>query len=213
MRIHTVVSESHRPLLALYEESLRRVEPDADLVVHGIAQHGTGAYFEEDFRKAMEKRLAVMRRVAAEEAGPYLWTDCDIVWLRPFLKTVRALLVDEDGRPCFQKHGVEADRWACMGLYAVFCGRDLVDVLDKVAGLMPHHPDDEQAMREYNRWNDWPWEYLPDIFWTQGILGRMWHPGDPLDAPADAVCVHASWTVGVESKLAMMREVMERNTA
>ena len=209
MRIHTVVSDSHRPLLALYEESLRRVEPDVELVVHEIGQHGTGEYGTDGYLPALLEKLDAMERISRIEDGPYIFSDCDIVWLRPFTGLMGSFIGSDPEAVFFQRHGDWTDHWACTGLYITPGGRYLAPVWAKVKALMQEiRDDDEAALRKLSGEAPWQWRYLPDTFWNHGMLHRLWVPGDPLPLPAGSVCLHASWTVGVAGKRAMMATAM-----
>jgi hypothetical protein len=210
MKIHTVVSESHKPLLDIYRASLRAVEPNAELTVHVIGQHGEGRYGTEDYNKALLEKLDAMEEISRNESGPYIFAECDIVWLRPFVATIKKLMDEAPGDVLFQQHGAESvKRWACTGLYATPGGAKLVPVWAKVKSLMPEIKDEEAALDAWSKKHPWRWGYLPESFWNHGFLNELWNPGDPLPIPADAFCLHASWTVGVQNKLAMMNKALE----
>lgn len=178
MRIHTVVSDSHRPLLALYEESLRRVEPDVELVVHEIGQHGTGEYGTDGYLPALLEKLDAMERISRSRTDRTS-SDCDIVWLRPFTGLMGSFIGSDLEAVFFQRHGDWTDHWACAGLHHPG-RRYLAPVWAKVKASMPEiRDDDEAALRKLSGEAPWQWRHLPDTFWNHGMLHRLWVPRRP----------------------------------
>jgi hypothetical protein len=168
-----------------------------------------GVYGTPEFVAYCRGRLRRYAEVCEEAGGPIVLSDTDVRFHGDVPSDLEAHMRVYDHDAYFQWDGPGGH---CMGFVLVRRRAAFARLCRQVQGVMREHPEleDQQALRylvvrEQVRASLGilpTWKY-----WTAGLRGRVWSPGDPLSPPEEILMHHGNWTYGVTHKLALLAEV------
>ena len=193
MKLVTVVSPSHQSLL---DRMTASCIGEYALKVVQIPQYGSGVFHQRGFTKAMLSKMIAIRDELSE---PLLYSDADVVFLRPSLSAVLSELALHD---CvFQDDGSHC----CAGLFAINNTKNSFCLLDAIIKRLAGNQNDD---RYDDQWilnlelKSRPLNYtrLSRKFASPyTITGSEWN-GSPMQIPPETLVFHANWTIGIHNK-------------
>jgi len=213
MRMYTMFTESHRRLL--YDYFLPSLIPGEYLLtVEQFPQIGDGTFGTPGFVETLRFTFDVLLgAVYANYGDVFVFSDCDVQFFGLTKNTLKEAVADCDV-------AIQADRNGslCTGFFACKANDTMEMVFKKCAEAMrtgcledgtplPHKRlGDQAAINAYKHLFKWT---LLDAnqFWSPR---QSWKPGSELNVPGNMLMHHANWTVGVDNKAAMLRQVSVR---
>jgi hypothetical protein len=220
MKLYACYTPSHRPLLEQHflpslpghwKDRNSNALFDTEVVLKQLTQRSPTGEFESDgFQVTCLDKVDFILEALARETEPFLFSDVDVRFYGPVVDDLLKCLGDAD--MAFQWDGERGRE--CTGFMVIRPTRHVLNfwrwVRDRMArtGEMDQdavHAVLEEKLFDLVRANT---VILPERYWTFGRDDKHWHPGMPVNPPADLLAHHANWTVGVENKLKLLEAVM-----
>jgi len=230
VRIYAFYTKSHEGLLN--DWFLPSLGDRFDLVLEFHEQEcDSGVFMSQGWNAAMLRKADLILRAIEENPGEiFVYSDVDVQFLDLHEAGVRELIGKRD--MLIQQ---ESPSWTvCPGFFIARANKRTRALWQQIKRELAVQQDkDDQrllnmflfrggiAARIMNklgvRKGPWypnalrlKWQYLPQTFYSPGIQqGKVWRPGQALCLPRDMVLHHASWTLGVENKIAQLDYVRE----
>ncbi len=169
-------------------------------------EHGT-----RDFNLCCLEKVRQWIEICSSASEPLILSDVDIRLYGDVSLDLCEHSAKHDHDAYFQWDGPSRH---CMGFVYARNPRKVAELLRQVEEVMLRHPDleDQQSLRLLLK------EDRPDIslgilptwkYWTAGLSGREWFPGDRLRVPDGLLMHHANWTAGADRKLVQLDAVYE----
>jgi hypothetical protein len=169
-------------------------------------QSVNGAFQSDGFQATCLAKVGYILEVLAANLGgdPFIFSDVDVRFYGDPTADLTQLLGNND--IMFQDDGPAG---ACTGFMVMRPTPRVLEYWRKVAERMrdTNQLDQDAANRLLETHFAPAWGLLPERYWTVGMKGVGWNPGDPVAPPADLMVHHANWTVGVENKLKLLEAV------
>ena len=198
MKLVTCYSESHKKLLNIF---LSSCIGEYEVKVHEIPQRGSGIYESPGFKESMIDKMKIIKSEATED---FVFSDIDVVFLRPSLQCILKELNSFD---ClFQDSGIY-----CSGLFAMKVNEKTIKFLDDWINTLETggFPQEEYALRHLIPNSGLAHGKLSHLFTNPFILrGRHWD-GTELSIPNETLVFHANWTAGIENKEKLMNMAIQ----
>ncbi len=217
MKLYTYYTPSHAPLFEGYFlPSLRQLYSERELPCEAscVPQvSDTGAWSSPGFNETTERKFDVLARACAESGGdPFLFSDVDVQFLRPFLDHLHPLLDGVD--MAFQEDRGEI----CSGF---FIARGTERVATFLAAVR------RRLQEEQHRWNDQIYfnelagairyrllprahYYTVGNYYTNRHGNHLWFQGDDFEVPREVRVHHANFVIGVPRKIQILELVRDR---
>lgn len=92
MKIHAFASLSHEPLISLWQESAK-VDPDIESIIHRLGIRSNGDYANAEWKDILKACFESTLDVFMQNEGNIIGiTGVDVVFLKPFVNEIRALM-------------------------------------------------------------------------------------------------------------------------
>lgn len=211
MRVHTFYTPYHARLVdEHFRPSAERHFGAANVACHLVEGSDEGDYGSPGFVRYCYDRLQRYADLCEASGEPLLLSDADVRFYGdvPADLEVHARAYAHDAY--FQWDGPGGH---CMGFVYARVPGAFAGLCRQVQGAMRGHPEleDQQSLRYLVARGQVRASLgvLPSPrYWTYGLGGEHWRPGDPLSPPVETLLMHhGNWTVGLPSKLAMLEAV------
>jgi len=196
------------------------------LILRELSQRSdSGAYASPGFRETCLDKLDFILEAISRETEPFLYSDVDVRFYGPVVEDLLACLGDAD--MAFQWDGPRGSE--CTGFIVIRPAEHVLRfwrrVRDCFEGYLQSGPPgdwrtDQEAAHEilgiqagvrtdvFLQNGGVRWRVLPERYWTYGRNDKHWEPGMPVNPPSDLLMHHASWTLRIENKLALLDAVL-----
>lgn len=207
MKIYACYSPSHKRLLQ--DHFLPSLPSDLEPhLLELTAQHGSGVFHEDGFSEACREKLAYLCEALAENMNgePFLFSDVDVRFYSG--KLAHTLLASVNTVDiAFQNDGPGG---CCTGFMVVRPNKSTESLFDKAWLRTGGVWDDQQITAQVLRETGFrSYLKLPNTFWTYGLQeGKRWEPGMRLNPPDGILMHHGNWTLGLENKDRLLKEVL-----
>jgi len=218
MRLVTYYTDTHAEMARQYVIS--RAWNFTDIrATHYQQTCPTGHFKSHGWDRCMLDKLDCLMRLPCDHE-PTLYVDSDVV-LMPGLaewceQQTREMLFDEI------RYSDDVVQW-CAGVMLFRCTTKVREWWRLVADLSPvwELPDQDviHQLRVQSRERNGVLPLLMSVLPSQRVCNwatignrSVWH-GEPFDVPAECLAWHANWTLGVASKLEMLRRVAVGETS
>jgi hypothetical protein len=211
VRVHALYTPSHSRLVEEhFRPSAERYFGAASVTCELVPDAPEGDFGTPEFTRYCQGRLRRYVELCEGGDGPLVLSDVDV----RFYGDVPTDLAEHAGRrdhdAYFQWDGKGGH---CMGLVLVWRRAPFAQLLRQVAEVVRADVeiDDQQALKRVVRAGRCraslgilpTWKY-----WTAGLGGHIWLPGDPLSPPVETMLTHhGNWTWGVPNKLELLAAV------
>lgn len=210
MKIQTFYTPSHSRLVAEhFRPSAERFFGQGNVTCQLVDDVPEGSYGTPEFAAFCQKRLSRYISICEEKADSLVLSDADVRFYGD---------VPSDLETCAAKYGHDAYfQWDgkgghCMGFVFVRCREAFVRLCRQMQEelLGNDHLDDQQALRRLvvGQKVQASLGILPTVkYWTSGLSGHIWLPGDNLSPPKTMLMHHGNWTFGTANKLELLATV------
>jgi len=189
----------------LFEEFFKpSLDPEFELHSTLLDIGGSGDFLSPEFIRCILKKIdLVLESLAANEGEIIVWSDIDILFLKPAVAELQKSINLSAKDILFQREGPSASD-INSGFFVCRAGRSVIDLFEKAREEMRLHPglNEQYAInRILPGFKALNWGYLPLAFYART---HGWPPG------SDIILYHANFTPGrdgVSQKIAQFREL------
>jgi hypothetical protein len=213
IKMYAGFSPSHKILFDKY--FYPSIKDNFELNIFSMPQECESAKFMSvGWKNTTNKKVEIIIQAIKENMGKLIiWSDVDIVFFEPIEKILINLMGDYD--LIIQK---DYKKYVCSGFFMMRCNQKTLDLWYNVKDCMMHTVHSDQAslnkLLSNEKFNDIKWNYLPDEFYNPGIYSdekdKKWLPGMEIPFPKNILIHHATYTYGVENKIAQLDYVIKK---
>jgi hypothetical protein len=210
VRIHALHTPSHARLAdEHFRPTAEKFFGAANVTCELVPGSPEGAYGSPGFNQYCLGKMRRYAELCEEAGGTLVLSDVDVRFYGDVPTDLQANVRSYDHEAYLQWDGPAGH---CTGFIYVVRRAPLARLFRQVLEVMLAHPEleDQQALKRLVTGGSAcaslgvlpTWKY-----WTAGLRGRHWSPGDPLSPPETILVHHGNWTVGVPNKLELLSEV------
>lgn len=219
MKVYTIYSDSHKPLFELFKAHLGDW---ADLHAHKAPQLCSGDYGSENSVAFWEYNLEYFIDICVSNTEPFLYLDCDVICLKDPTKDLESRLGTND--LLAQKDKFYSP--ICTGIMYIRPTWAIKSMLYYIRSprknrlgyhsQSPIHKygNDQKAINKYLLYHPSKvkWDVLPETYYSINFDNgnKVWNGGELKVKKRDYSMIHLNWTIGIENKLKLWREIETR---
>jgi hypothetical protein len=211
VRIHALYTPSHSRLAEEhFLPSASRFFGEGNVDCQLVGGAPEGSYGTPGFVSYCQGRLQRYVEICESADGPLVLSDVDVRFYGDVPADLEEVARVGESDAYFQWDG-PGDH--CMGFVFARRPRHFARVLRQIDEVVRAHPelDDQRALR-YLVLRDAVQGSLGVLptskYWTSGLQGHVWLPGESLSPPAETLLMHhGNWTFGVPNKLDLLAAV------
>lgn len=199
MNFYTIYSDSHEKLLLNY--LLPSISSES-LTIKKMDQYcETGSFYSKGWSHACYQKVLYFYDICKKEFnGVFLFTDVDVQF---FLDPTEQLLLELEDYDIACQDDINQ---SCSGLFV--CRSNIATLNMFEAMIDGYEKEDQFTLNKYlsmvrNK------RLSHRFFNIAHFTGRTWDHKD-FDIPTDIIAHHANWTVGVESKIELLKIVKNK---
>ena len=201
MKLIAIFSPSHECLKD--EWFLRTLKDDYEVCLHRCDVRGHGKYMQDDWTRAvLFKSDRIIEAIQDNWDDTFVYSDVDVIFFAPTRPTILHSLADRD--IVCQLDDPSGN--LCTGFFGVRANEATLRLWQHVRQSVEREGRDQLAFnRLVRQQGDLRAGYLPRAFFGRGTFG--WRRGfgrERFYIPPDAAMFHANWTIGVDSKIALL---------
>jgi MoaA/NifB/PqqE/SkfB family radical SAM enzyme len=203
MKLIGVFSASHQTLKD--EWFLRTLKDDYDVRLYRCDVRGQGSYMQEDWTRAILFKSATIINAIQENWGEiFVYSDVDVAFFAPTEAAILKRLVDKD--IVCQLDDPTGN--LCTGFFGIRANDATLRLWQQVQRAVEHERRDQFAFNRLVReMKEVRAGYLPASFFGTGTFSaRLFQGNERFYIPAGPVLFHANYTVGVDSKIALLAQ-------
>ena len=209
MNIYTCYTDSHNELFQMMEESLKKTNPDLNLISKKLEQEcKSGDFMKEGWNKTMEKKMDLILE-SINQDPVFIHSDADVYFFRDVKEKLEQELGDFD--IVFQDDSISG---LCCGFFIARSSPRLYDLWTDVKRNIYNFGNDQNALNMLIRRHPIKYKMLPRTFFTFGHVGAGAWNNHEFEFDRELYVAHANWTVGVQNKINLlnyMRRKMGEN--
>lgn len=207
MNLYTFYSPSHTEVYEKYflKSFNEHLSNDFILTTHKCEQKTTdGNFSDPNWNSSMNDKLFLLKKAIKENDGKwFVYSDCDIQFFGNIMDDIKENINDNLDMLCQEDYHT-----ICAGFMVIKASKKMYEFIEIIE--MHHHESNDQiAMNQFRHLINF--KLLPkDKYYTVGNFngGRVWNPGEGVPNTENVVMHHANFTIGVENKIAMLKEVL-----
>lgn len=206
MNLYTFYSPSHKEIyedffLKSFNEHLSN---DFNLIVETNEQITSDGSFSDPKATAVwGDKVQLLKKAIDENQGKwFVYSDCDIQFFGNIMEDLEKNIDENIDMVCQEDYHT-----ICAGFMAIKAS-DKMKKFIEIVEINHHQSNDQIAMNQFR--NLINYRFLPkERYYTVGNFngGVVWNAGDRVPNVENAVMHHANFTIGVENKIAMLKEV------
>jgi hypothetical protein len=211
VRIHAFYTPSHARLAdEHFRPTAERFFGRGNVTCELVPDSPEGVYGTPGFNRYCLGKMQRYAESCGEAGGPLVLSDVDVRFYGDIPADLREYVQRRD--PCDAYLQWDGPGGHCTGFIFVVRRAPFARLCRQVRDVMLEYPEleDQQALRLLAAGGRAcaslgvlpTWKY-----WTAGLRGRHWSPGDPLSPPETLLMHHGNWTYGVPNKLELLAEV------
>ena len=208
IKLCTFFSDSHRQFYKLFMNSFP-YEDGVDLVVRYLPQDCSGTYNADSWNVTMRKKVGFIVDYLStlQDDELLIHSDIDIVFYKPFKDDILNLMKTSARDILFQNDGCAL----CMGFFVCNNNPKVLELMKYIHSNLEKYENDQVALNMLIPSWGVGYSVLPPRYYSFGPLNQLnnWTPDrqEKTVVPSDIIMHHANWTVGVENKLALIKQV------
>ena len=211
MKIYTHYSDSHKIMFEeFFKQSLHNIYSENDVSIEATYHPQTtrdGAFMSSGWLDTMDIKLDVILKAIRDNwEKPFIFSDCDIQFFKPFISVVEDKLKRVD-IVCQEDRGT-----MCAGFFGCNCNYTTLSLFQSVKATFRSLVNDQYAL---NCYKDIVKYSLLDIseFYTIGNFFNnkngtyVWDNVTNIIPPKNMLIHHANYVIGVDNKLKLMEMI------
>lgn len=212
MIIYTHYSDSHKAMYENYfRTSLRKLYSKEEVIIRAAYHKQTtvgGQFMSQGWLDAMDIKLDVILR-ALDETAEFIFADCDIQFLKPFIHIVRDELKNFD-LVCQEDRGS-----LCAGFFGCKSNDQTKLLFNTIKKQFRSMVNDQVALNELShlvkcKMLDKNQFFTVGNFFENSNGTYVWDNVTTIIPPKEAVLHHANYVIGVDNKMKLL-EMIQRN--
>lgn len=207
LKVCTLLTPSHLQLA--YDWFLPTLPHDCQLIWEIREQVcPSGVYMEEGYQRILQEKTDMIMRLIKEFPGEIIvYSDVDIQFFKSFKNEILQLMKGKDF--LIQKGSKKS---ICAGFFVFRANEKVLIMFEEIQKKMNANikTNDQIEMARILLGKNCliRWDYLPITYFSGGSeTERIWNPGDYMRVPEKIVMHHATWTLGIENKIAQLSYV------
>jgi hypothetical protein len=216
MKLYTFYTDSHKDLLYKYFLPSLYEQENAEVIIRKFPQECPSAEYGKDgWFKTMLKKVEYHIQSCQENYGKtFIYSDCDVQFLKPFVATLIDELGDydiacqNDVYPYMNRNTYCAGFFICKAsdTSLAFFEKILYDMLARGES---RHYNDQVALNE--NLSMLKHKILSNRFYTIAqTTHSLWTENYNIKIPSDIIVHHANWTHGVSNKIKLLNFIREQ---
>jgi MoaA/NifB/PqqE/SkfB family radical SAM enzyme len=204
MKLISVYTESHESLKDRW--FLPTLKDDYDISVHRCEARGHGIFMETDWTEAVcFKAQKIIQAIEESWGSIFVYSDVDIQFFAPTKERILQALANKDIVCQLDAPGGRL----CTGFFAARANALTLRLWEEVhEAVKIEHRDQSAFNRIVREIEEIRYGYLPvQFFGTGTFTGKRWSPGCKLYIPPSPLMYHANWTIGIDNKVALLKQV------
>ncbi len=202
MKLYTIFSESHQ---ILFDEFFSKTIPqEFELHTEAFEQVcESGEWYSKGWSAACKHKAEFFVKICEENLGEsFIFSDVDI----QFFGDCKDRLITELGNSDIAcPHG---DDGYCSGFFICRANERTLNMFRHMLNTFDKRHGDQYMLNKCIHMCKS--KALSPLFYTIGQLSKkIWKPGDPVPIPDKILMHHANWTIGLDNKIALLKEVRQ----
>jgi hypothetical protein len=211
MKIYTFYTPTHR--IFHDEWFLPSLHDDIEVVSEQFPQHcPSGAYKSPGWNRCMLDKIDYLIQALDESSDYFIYADCDIQFFNPIANDLLHTIEQQQLDLVAQSDSIN-ERVICAGFFIAKATDTFREVLVTAKELLERNimPCDQTALNALLKFgaNNLKFGLLGTEYFSvhMGNGDNQWQPGQKINMPKYLVMHHANWTVGIDNKLKLMKQV------
>jgi len=211
VKIYTHYSDSHSLMYnEFFKPSLRKLYSKEQVTISCCNHKQTtadGSFMSQGWLDSMDIKLDVIL-TAIKENKWFIFADCDIQFLNPFIDDLEEELRDND---IVCQNDCES---LCAGFFACKSNERTIALFKTIKGNFRHLVNDQVALNEFKSLVKYKLLDKQKYFTIGNVFNNLdgthnWDNNTPISVPEDILVHHANYVKGVDNKVKLLKYVKE----